>query len=165
MARGPYSYSLGPVLPAGLSFDAGTRVLSGTPTTPGLTRLTYSARDSSEPRVTATCSFKIRIKPSILPVVTVAAEAGTVTEGRDAVFVLTRTGAVTGELAVTFGVTGGDEVLRDRAPTGVVFRANAPTARVRLGTEDDSVDEPNAMLRLTLEDGDAYNLGARGKPR
>ncbi len=160
---GPYSYSLGPVLPAGLSFDAGTRVLSGTPTTPGLTRLTYGATDSSEPRVTATCSFKIRIKPSILPVVTVAAEAVTVTEGGDAVFVLTRTGAVTGELAVTFGVTGGDEVLRDRAPTGVVFRANAPTARVRLGTVDDSVDEFNARLRLRLEDGDAYNLGAAGE--
>ena len=93
------------------------------------------------------------------PVLTVAAETGTVTEGEDAVFILTRTGALSGALSVTFEVTGGDAVLSDTAPTAATFGANADTARVTLATDDDGADETNATLTLTLTDGDAYDLG------
>ena len=93
------------------------------------------------------------------PVLTVAAETGTVTEGEDAVFILTRTGALSGALSVTFEITGGDAVLSDTAPTAATFGANADTARVTLATDDDGADETNATLTLTLTDGDAYDLG------
>ena len=92
-------------------------------------------------------------------VLTVAAEAGTVTEGEAAVFILTRSGDLSGELAVTFEVTGGDAVLSDTAPTTATFGANADTARVTLATDDDGTDETNVTLTLTLTDGDAYDLG------
>ena len=93
------------------------------------------------------------------PVLTVAAETGTVTEGEDAVFLLTRTGALSGELPVTFEVTGGDAVLSDTAPATATFGADADTARVTLATGDDGTGETNAALTLTLTDGDAYDLG------
>ena len=43
---GPYTYALTPV-PDGLSFDAGTRMLSGTPSTPAITAHTYTVTDST----------------------------------------------------------------------------------------------------------------------
>ena len=52
------SYRLTPVIP-GLTFDAATRELSGTPTTPGTYPMTYEATDSAQE--TATLSFTIAI--------------------------------------------------------------------------------------------------------
>ena len=93
-----------------------------------------------------------------LPVVTVASDDN-VTEGEDAVFILTREGVLSDELAVTFVVTGGDAVLRAAPPTGATFGANEDTVRVPLATEDDDTDEVDATLTLTLDDGEAYDLG------
>ena len=94
-----------------------------------------------------------------VPVVTVAAETGTVREGRDVVFILTRTGLVTDELVVTFTVTGGEAVLSDEPPTEATFGAGASTVRVPLATDADEVEDPDATVALTLADGDAYDLG------
>ena len=94
-----------------------------------------------------------------LPLVTVAAETATVTEGADAVFVLTRTGVVTDELAVTFAVTGGDTVLTGAPPTAASFGAGLTTVRLLLATTDDTADEPDAALTLTLNNGVTYDLG------
>ena len=63
---GPHAYTPAP-LPAGLSFDGDTRVLSGTPTTPGRTRVTYTARDAADPPATATRTFTMRIKRPAAP--------------------------------------------------------------------------------------------------
>ena len=64
-----------------------------------------------------------KIADDDLPSVTVAAETGTITEGAEAVFVLTRAGVVSGELAVTFEVTGGDGMLSGAPPTTATFAA------------------------------------------
>ena len=101
-----------------------------------------------------------RIRDGERPVVTVAAEAGTVTEGAEAVFVLTRAAVVTGALAVTFEVTGGGAVLAASPPTEATFAADATTVRVPLATTNDITDEPDARVVLTLAAGDAWDLGA-----
>ena len=100
------------------------------------------------------------IQDNDLPLVTVAASAATVTEGAEAGFVLTRAGVVTQELAVTFAVTGGDAVLSGAPPTAATFGAGLTTVRVPLATVDDTTDEPNAALTLTLTDGTTYDLGS-----
>ena len=95
-----------------------------------------------------------------LPVVTVAADAATVTEGADAAFTLTRTGLLADALTVTFAVTGGDAVLDGAPPTEATFEADAATARVTLATDDDRTDEADARVVLTLASGDAWAVGA-----
>ena len=83
------------------------------------------------------------------PSVTVVPD-GDVTEGSDAVFILTRTMDPSDELVVTFAVTGGNAVLSDEPPTEVTFKADADTARVTLETVDDNTHEADANLTLTL---------------
>ena len=92
------------------------------------------------------------------PMVTAASD-GDVTEGANADFTLTRTRNTSGELTVTFAVTGGDAVLSGSAPTSATIPADATTATVILATDDDNTDEPDVTLTLTLDDGAAYKLG------
>ncbi len=56
----PYTYALAPTLPAGLNFDAHTRVISGTPTalTPA-TLYTYSAKDAAGQDTSLTFSIEV----------------------------------------------------------------------------------------------------------
>ncbi len=62
---GPLTYSLAPVLSAGLAFDAGTRLLSGTPTAAqSATTYTYSATDADGDTVSLT--FAITVKAESL---------------------------------------------------------------------------------------------------
>ena len=122
--------------------------------------VTVSGTATNAQGVTDPDAVTLTITDDEVAVVTVAAETETVPEGDDAVFILTRTGVVSDELAVTFEVTGGDTVLTNKPPpTGVTFQANEDTARVTLATEDDDTDEPDAMLTLTLDDGGAYDPG------
>ena len=128
--------------------------------------VTVSGTATNAQGVTAPAPVTLTITDDEVAVVTVAAETQTIQEGEDAVFILTRTGLVSDELAVTFTVTGGDTVLTNELPptgvsppTSVTFRANEDTARVTLATLDDDTDEPDAMLTLTLDDGGAYDLG------
>ena len=100
-----------------------------------------------------------RILDNDLPVVTVAAEAAAVTEGADAVFTLTRTGVLSEALAVPVDVTDADGVLASPAPSSVAFEADAATATLRMGTQDDTADEPDAMVVLALQAGAGHALG------
>ena len=81
---GPYAYTLAP-LPAGLSFDESTRTLSGTPTAPGVTRVTYGATDGANPPATVTRTFTMRIKRKRSSSVTLSTPARLVYEVGDTV--------------------------------------------------------------------------------
>ena len=56
----PYTYTLDPT-PAGLSFDAGTLVLSGVPTTVGDTIATYTATDATGASVSLTFTITVEV--------------------------------------------------------------------------------------------------------
>jgi len=58
-------YSLSPDVP-GLTFDAATRVLSGTPTMPGTYDMTYTATDSVTGGTMESVKFTISVKPAAL---------------------------------------------------------------------------------------------------
>jgi hypothetical protein len=59
------AYSLSPAVP-GLTFDAATRVLSGTPTTPGTYDMTYTAKDSATGGTMESVTFTITVEPAAL---------------------------------------------------------------------------------------------------
>ena len=54
----PYTYTLSPI-PAGLSFNPATRVLSGTPTTVGTTSATYTATDAANGSASLTFTIEV----------------------------------------------------------------------------------------------------------
>ena len=93
-------------------------------------------------------------------VVTVAPAAAAVTEGEDAVFVLTRTGGdLSAALTVSIAVEDAAGVLASAAPTGATFEAGAAAARVTLATVDDEADKADAALTLTLRPNAGYDRG------
>ena len=65
----PLTYSLSPALPAGLSFNASTRELSGTPTA-ALTATTYTYTVTDETGATATLSFSLTVTAASQPATT-----------------------------------------------------------------------------------------------
>ncbi len=106
----------------------------------------------------ATSAVAARARPSV----TVASD-GDVTEGSPALFTLTRTGATTGTLDVTWEVTAtGDFGVTTGAGTAS-FPANSATVQVSVATTDDSTHEAHGsvMLTLTADTGadPAYLLG------
>ena len=58
-------YSLSPDVP-GLMFDPATRVLSGTPTTPGTYDMTYTAKDSETGGTMESVKFTIAVEPVVV---------------------------------------------------------------------------------------------------
>ena len=76
--EGAKSYSVSATLPAGLSFDAATRTISGTPTTVGSSTVIYTVLDSKEGGAnSAAAQFTIEISPAPAPTVSVASVAST----------------------------------------------------------------------------------------
>ena len=65
----PYAWSIGVGLPAGLTLNATTGTISGTPTTAGTATFTVQVADSS--RMTAVQTFTLRIQPAPLTIITV----------------------------------------------------------------------------------------------
>ena len=65
--NGALTYSLGPMIPDGLTFDASTRTLSGTPTTAGTYDMTYTVKDGDDntnASDAATQTFTITVQPA-----------------------------------------------------------------------------------------------------
>ena len=106
---GVLTYTISPDLPAGLTFDAATRLLSGTPTAvQSATLYTYTATDSdaADPD-SASLTFWITVEA--VASVSISAEAEEVDEGDDRRSIgvtLTLSEAVTGEVAIALASTG-----------------------------------------------------------
>ena len=93
------------------------------------------------------------------PAVTIVPGTSPVTEGGDAAFTLTANPAPSVPLAVTvtvttdgdFGITGGEQTAT--IPTGGSFTLTLPTT-------DDSTDEPDGSVSVTVKDGSGYTPGS-----
>ena len=72
----PLSYALTPALPNGLSFDANTRRLTGTPTVEAATAYTYTVTDSTiGTAVTASLTFMITVSEALGFITTIGNQA------------------------------------------------------------------------------------------
>ncbi len=92
--------------------------------------------------------------------ITVTAEEPAVTEGEPAVFVFERTDS-TDALALTVNITVDDPggVLADAAPGMVTFDAGSATAVLSLATIDDTLEEADSVVTVTIIDGVGYRIG------
>ena len=130
---GAITYALTGALPAGLAFNAGTRVLSGTPTTAsGPTTLTYTATDSTTTPTMATQMFTITINAALALTVPNAQSYGAGT----AIPSLTLPAATGGTTPISYTLTGPSA---GPLPAGLTFNA---TTRVLSGTRPRSAPRP-----------------------
>jgi len=108
----PYTYSVS-TLPAGLTFTAATRTVSGIPTAEGTTTVTYTVTDSADPGVSASDTFDITIgAPPALTLPVVQAQTGT------------RRSAVNVQLPVATGGVGAYTYAATGLPAGLSFNAS-----------------------------------------
>src|ERR1019366_1467496 len=80
-------------LPAGLTINAGTGVISGTPTAAGTSTPTITVKDASTPQQTATASLSVTINPPPVKITTASLSNGT--ESVPYSFNVTATGGTT----------------------------------------------------------------------
>ena len=127
--------------------------------------VTATVQAGSGYTVGASASGTVAVRDDDLPppVVTIAARAGSVTEGGDAVFTLTADRAPDADLTVTLAVseTGdGDHVAAaDEGPATVTIPKDATEAVFTLATVNDDADEPDGSAVVTVEAGAGYTVG------
>ena len=92
-------------------------------------------------------------------VVTIAADAVSVTEGAPAAFTLTRAGNTDTALTVVVSVTEEGEYISGAAPTSASFEANDVTTSLIVATVDDGADEANGSVTAALQAGAGYVVG------
>ena len=104
--------------------------------------------------------------PPALPVVTIAAGTSPVTEGTDAAFTVSRTGATTAALTVLLEVTentaGGRDFVAagDEGDRSVTIPAGSATATYNVPTVGDGTDEPDGSVTLSLRGSGDYGNGS-----
>ena len=97
-------------------------------------------------------------QPATLPVVTVAA-GNAVTEGGNAAFTLTATPPPPADLTVTVGVSAaGDYGIAGASRTVTIPTTGSFT--LTLATADDTADEPDGSVTVTVADGPGYTVGS-----
>ena len=127
--------------------------------------VTATVTDGSGYTVGASASGTVAVRDDDLPppVVTIAAKAGPVSEGGDAVFTLTADRAPDADLTVTLAVseTGdGDHVAAaDEGPAAVTIPKDATEAAFIVATVNDAVDEPDTSATVTVQAGNDYTAG------
>ena len=101
-----------------------------------------------------------RATPTV-PEIAISAD-GPVTEGGTATFTLTASPAPTADIVVTVAVTQGtgDDYLPTTLPTSVTLAAGATETTLSVAIPDDTTDEPNGVLTVTVTSGTGYTVSA-----
>ena len=145
---GALTYSLTPALPSGLSFDAKTRELSGTPGEI-MDETEYTLTATDEDGVEAPLKFMLSVvvnrRPSFGDSTRVAAQRH---QQGTAIAPLTLPTATGGDEALTYALT-------PDLPSGLTFDAKT---RVLSGTPQEALDATKYTLTATDADGDATTL-------
>ena len=145
--NGAVAYELMPDLPAGLTFDAASRTLSGTPDVAlAQTQYTYSATD--EDGDAAELIFAITVEADLMPTFAGASIADQSFKQNTAIEAVTLPEATGGDGDVTYA-------LSPDLPTGLSFDA---AARTLSGTPDVAQPETQYSYTATDLDGDAVEL-------
>ncbi|MDE0386125.1 MAG: choice-of-anchor D domain-containing protein [Defluviicoccus sp.] len=110
------------------------------------------AADALDRASLGTASATVTIEDDDLPAVTVAADAPSVVEGERAAFTLTRTGPVAAALTVGVAVSQEGDVLAptDQGLKFVTFAEDSPTAQLSVPTQQDTVDEADGVVTVTV---------------
>ncbi|HEY8571204.1 ExeM/NucH family extracellular endonuclease [Phenylobacterium sp.] len=115
-------------------------------------------------------NIKVTSQPQgvVIPSVSVAAIDAQGTEGSpddSLTFTLTRSGDLSEPLTVSYQLEGSGTAGADYTGPGagtVTFAANSATATLTYVVQDDAVLEPNETIRVVLQSGAGYTVGAQG---
>ena len=95
----------------------------------------------------------------VVPVLTISANATSVTEGTAATFTITATPAPTTALIVNVNITQTEDVLSGTPASTISFNASQTTATLTAATDDDNVDEEASAVTAALQTGTGYTVG------
>ena len=120
-------------------------------------RVTFTDDKGTEEMLTSEATAAVAAAPVE---VSIAAASTPVTEGSDAVFTLTRTGATTAALTVGVSVSISGAFLDGSAPSEVAFVANAATATLRVATANDETSEADGRISASIASGAGYAVAS-----
>ena len=138
----PYTYTVS-VLPSGLDFDDQTRLISGTPDTPGMTNVTYTVTDDDGDPISTDFKVTVYPMPSLIDVSDISTMQGDL-------YTLVLPEATGGRPQFDYSVTA----LPSGLPTGLQF---IESTRTITGTPT-TVETANVTYEATDEDGDKASV-------
>ncbi len=152
-------------LPEGLSVNAGTGAITGTPTRAGEFSFVISASNAGG---TGESTVSTQVT-SELPVITITPASDTVSPGQIGKFVLTRTGDTSSLLLVAYRIRGNALANVDyvnRKTSGFKkFKPGHATANIGFDPIGAPGDANRKKVKLVLEPGANYTLGAQAKAK
>ena len=120
--------------------------------------VTVTVTDGSGYTVGDPASDTVAVRDDDVPVVTIAADAASVTEGGSASFTLTANPVPAAPLAVSVTVaTAGDYGVTAGSQTVTIDTTGSAT--LTLATTDDTTDEPDGSATVTVQTGSGYTVG------
>lgn len=117
---------------------------------------TIAAGDGYEVGAAAYASASATVR---LPEVTIEADSESVEEGSPVSFTLTASPPPAADLTVNVSWSGGDSYLTETRPATVTIPVSG-TFALTAATDDDSVDEPNDSVKVTIGAGNGYTVGS-----
>ena len=146
---GTFTYSMEDTLPAGLSFNATTRVLSGTPTTAtAQASYTYRATDSEDVHADLEFNITVTAAADLMPSFGGASIDEIIATENQAITAITLPAATGGDAPLIYS-------LSPNLPTGLTFTAST---RVLSGTPTALLARTQYTYTVTDDDGDTATL-------
>lgn len=124
-----------------------------------VTGRTSSCGTSPPPRPAPTPVPTPTPTPRPNPTITISAGQSKVVEGDTLSFTLTASSAPTSKLTVNLSVTGGEAFFSGTRSLSVDIAANTISVDLSLATTDDAVDEPDGIIKATINSGSGYIVG------